>query len=231
MRRSLGPRPRPGVLPGCASNASRLRSAELENQRLTRELARHASRPPVRHRLHRGAARPGQGGAQLLHVLLARRAAADGLAAVPHDSGRAQLPPAARRQTSSSSAVTDVRFGPRQPLHLQGPVRGENIRYTGNVPKPYQGPATSNRAWPPGGGGPAGGAVPWAATTDSMPRPSVAHAPQRQNRSPNYESMLRQQMNERVFDALRLRPLHPGRQRRAAPDGGDRQSPGGDVPP
>lgn len=123
---------------GCATTpASRLRSAERDNQRLTQELeAVNRSLQSVTDYTE-GLRSPGKSGrsfsmyytpasleqlvSQLLPMRMAARNFYQGL------QGEVVI-----------ERFSDVRFGPANTLTCRAEMRGENIRYTGKVPKGYQ---------------------------------------------------------------------------------------------
>ena len=184
---------------GCASSAARLRSAEQENQRITRELE------------------------ATNRALQSVTAYTDELR-VPGKAGRSfsmYYSPAALEQMASQlfpmrmparsfhpqldgdvilERLTDVRFGPANTLTCRALMRGDNIRYTGSVPKAYQQEVRKFQS------GVAAGVVvdllvelSLGSDNTLQARAHASHTRLNANSSPNYESMLRQQMNERVL--------------------------------
>jgi hypothetical protein len=184
---------------GCASGAARVRSAELENQRLTRELEATS------------------------RALQSVTSYAEELRA-PGKAGRSfsmYYSPAALQQLASQlfpmkmaarsfhqqldgdviiERLTDVRFGPANTLTCKALMRGENIRYTGSVPKAYQQEVRKFQS------GVAAGVVvdllvelSLGSDNTLQAHAHASHTRLNANSSPNSESMLRQQMNERVL--------------------------------
>lgn len=184
---------------GCASGAARLRSAEQESQRITRELeATNRALQSVASYTEELRA-PGKAGRSF--SMYYSPAAVEQMA-----SQLFPLRMAARtfHQQLDGDVIlerlTDVRFGPANTLTCRALMRGENIRYTGSVPKAYQQEVRKFQS------GVAAGVVVDLLVELSLGSDNtlqaLAHASHTRlnaNSTPNYESMLRQQMNERVL--------------------------------
>jgi hypothetical protein len=185
---------------GCATDpATRMRTAEKENQRLTRELEDMNRALQSVTDYTESLRSPGKAGRSF--TMYYSPAALEQMAA--------QMLPmrmAARNFHNQLQGeviierMTDVRFGPLNTLTCRALMRGENIRYTGSVPKAYQSEVRKFQA------GVAAGVVADLVVELSLGSDNTllarAHASRTKlnaHSSSQSEGMLRQQMNERVL--------------------------------
>ncbi|HEX8820578.1 MAG TPA: hypothetical protein VF794_11680 [Archangium sp.] len=184
---------------GCATNpATRMRSAEKENQRLTQQL-QDADRALQSVNAHLGELRsPGGSGRsfsmyytpasleQLASQVLPMRMAARNF----HQKLQGDV---------IVERISDIRFGPSNTLTCRALLRGENVRYTGSVPKPYQ--AEVRRFQEGVAAGVMADLVVELSLSDTGLR-ARAHATRtklKAHSSANSEGMLREQVNERAL--------------------------------
>lgn len=184
---------------GCATDpATRARLAEQENQRLTRQLQETDQALQSVNAYTEELRSPGKTGRsfsmyfspasleQLASQMLPMR--------MPARSFHKQL-----EGDVIIERISDVRFGPNNTLTCKAVMRGENIRYTGSVPKAYQDEVRKFQA------GVASGVVTDLTAELSLSESSlVARAQATQarlkvNSNGTAEGMLRDQMNERVL--------------------------------
>lgn len=185
---------------GCATNpATRLRSAERDNQRLTEEKEALDRALQSVSQYTEELRSPGKTGRSF--SMYYTPAALEQLAS--------QLLPmrmAARNFDQKLQGdviierITDVRFGPLNTLTVRAEMRGENIRYTGSVPKAYQAEVRKFTS------GVASGVVADFVVELSMSGSNAlvarAHASRtklKSNSNGQAEGMLRNAMNERVL--------------------------------
>jgi hypothetical protein len=184
---------------GCAADpATRMRQAEKENLRLTRELE-ETDRALQSVNAHTEELRsPGKAGRsfhmyytpaaleQLVSRMLPMRMAARNF----------------HRQLEGEVLVerlSDVRFGPLNTLTCRALLRGDNVRYTGSVPKAYREEVRKFQA-----GVAAGVVADFVVELSMEERSLVARAQATRTKllahsSSMGEDMLREQMNERVL--------------------------------
>lgn len=185
---------------GCATDpATRMRTAEKENQRLTRELE-DTNRALQSVTAYTEELRsPGKAGSSF--SMYYSPAALERMAS--------QLLPmkmAARnfhKQLEGDviiERISDIRFGPANTLTCRALMRGENIRYTGSVPKAYQNDVRKFQA------GVAAGVVAdfvvelsLGSDNALLARAHASHTRLNANSNATSEGMLRDQMNERVL--------------------------------
>ncbi|QRN99589.1 hypothetical protein JRI60_11455 [Archangium violaceum] len=184
---------------GCATDpATRLRLAEQENQRLTRETAETDLALQSVHAYTEELRSPGASGRsfnmyfspaslqQLASQLLPMRMAARNF----HKQLEGEV---------IVESLSDIRFGPLNTLTCRAVMRGENVRYTGSVPKGYQNEIRKFQA------GVAAGVVADLVVELSLSESSLvarARATQtrlKANSNGTAEGMLRDQMNERTL--------------------------------
>ncbi|WP_375767386.1 hypothetical protein NR798_37775 [Archangium gephyra] len=185
---------------GCGTSAAaRLRSAERDNQRLTQEQQDLDRALQSVSRYTEGLRAPGKAGRSF--SMYYSPAALEQLAA--------QLLPmrmAARNFDQKLQGdviierISEVRFGPLNTLTCRAELRGENIRYTGSVPKAYQAEVRKFTS------GVASGVVADFVVELSMSGDNAlvarAHASRtklKSNSNSQAEGMLRNAMNERVL--------------------------------
>lgn len=185
---------------GCAADpATRMRQAETENQRLTRELEDMNRALQSTQSYTEELRSPGKAGRSF--TLYYSPAALEQLA-----SQLLPLRMSARNFHNQLEGdviverISDIRFGPLNTLTCRAELRGENIRYTGSVPKAYQNDVRKFQA------GVAAGVVADFVVQLSLGSDNTllarAHASRtklKANSSSQTEGMLRQQMNERVL--------------------------------
>ena len=184
---------------GCATNpATRMRQAEKENLRLTRELEETERALQSVNAYTEELRSPGKAGRsfhmyftpasleQLVSRMLPMRMAARNF----------------HRQLEGEVIVerlSDVRFGPLDTLTCRVLLRGENVRYTGSVPKAYQGEVRKFQA-----GVEAGVEADFVVElsmeeTSLVARARATRTKLKAHSSSMGEDMLREQMNERVL--------------------------------
>ena len=186
---------------GCAANpASRLRTAEKENQRLTQQV-QDADRALQSVSAYTEELRsPGKSG-RSFHLYFTP-------AALEQQASRVlpmRMPARGFHEKLSGDGIVerlyDIRFGPGNTLNCRALLRGDNVRYTGQVPKSYQADVKRFQS------GVAAGVVAdlvvdlTLSDTSLVARASATRTKLQANSSPTWEGMLRQQVNER---ALRL---------------------------
>jgi hypothetical protein len=185
---------------GCATDpATRMRLADKENQRLTRELAETDRALQSVTGYTEELRSPGKAGRsfsmyysptalqQMASQLFPMRMAARGF----HQQLQGEV---------ILERITDVRFGPSNTLTCRAELRGENIRYTGSVPKAYQAEVRKFQS------GVASGVVAdlvveLSMTADNvlLARAKATRTRLKTNSSGQAEGMLRDAMNERVL--------------------------------
>jgi hypothetical protein len=186
---------------GCATDpATRMRLAEKENQRITQQLQDTERALQSVNAYTEELRSPGKAGRsfnmyftpasleQMASQLLPMRMAARNF----HQKLEGEV---------IVERISDVRFGPSNTLTCRALLRGENIRYTGSVPKAYRDDVRRFQA------GVAAGVVADMAVELSLVDTSLvarARAMKTQlkvNSNSSAEGMLREQMNERVLRA------------------------------
>jgi hypothetical protein len=188
-----------GLVMGCASDpAFRLRSAQQENERLKRELQQ----------VDQGLQAPSSYAAELRAPDKAGKSFSLYWSPASLEQMVRQLLPmrmAARNFHKDLDGevivenLSNVRFGPNNRLTCQVLMRGENIRYTGKVPKGYEGEIRKFQQ------GVAAGVVADMEADLSLEAPALvarARAVQtrlKANSNGTAEGMLRDQMNERTL--------------------------------
>ena len=186
---------------GCAANpASRLRAAEKENQRLTQQV-QDADRALQSVSAYTEELRsPGKSG-RTFHLYFTP-------AALEQQASRVlpmRMPARGFHEKLSGDVIVerlyDIRFGPGNTLNCRALLRGDNVRYTGSVPKAYQ--AEVRRFQSGVEAGVVADLVVDLSLSDTslVARASATRTKLQANSSANAEGMLRQQVNER---ALRL---------------------------
>jgi hypothetical protein len=186
---------------GCASNpATRMRMAEKENQRITQELQATDRALQSVNSYTEELRSPGKAGRsfnmyftpasleQMASQLLPMRMAARNF----HQKLEGEV---------IVERISDIRFGPSNTLTCTALMRGENIRYTGSVPKSYQDDVRRFQA------GVASGVVASMTVqlsledTALVARARAMRTKLQSNSNGTAESMLKDQMNDRVLRA------------------------------
>ncbi|HEX8433990.1 hypothetical protein [Archangium sp.] len=184
---------------GCATNpATRLRLAEKENQRLTQELQATSLALQSVNAYTEELRSPGQAGRsfnmyftpasleQLASQVLPMKMAARSF----HQQLQGDV---------IVERISDIRFGPSNTFTCTALLRGENIRYTGKVPKAYQDDVRRFQA------GVAAGVVASMTVelslvdTSLLARAKATRTRLKSNSNSTAEGMLRDQMNDRVL--------------------------------
>jgi hypothetical protein len=184
---------------GCATNpATRMRLAEKENQRITQELQATDLALQSVTAYSEELRSPGKAGRsfsmyftpatleQMASQLLPMRMAARNF----HQQLEGEV---------IVERISDVRFGPSNTFTCTALLRGENIRYTGSVPKSYQDDVRRFQA------GVAAGVVAdmmvelSLVDTSLVARARAMRTKLKVNSNSSAEGMLRQQMNDRVL--------------------------------
>jgi hypothetical protein len=185
---------------GCAANpAARLRSAERDNLRLTQELegVNHALQSVTRYTEELRS--PGKNGRSFSMYYTPASLEQMASQVLPMRMAARNFDQQLQGEVVIER-ISDVRFGPANTLTCRAEMRGDNLRYTGKIPKAYQDDVRKFQA------GVASGVVADFVVELSMTgdnalvaRARATRTKLKSNSNSQAEGMLRDAMNERVL--------------------------------